>query len=61
MSSGEPVPFHEWKDKQIKKDSLPHLRVYRSREWYWQAYGNYCRKVRNEHKDTVGVGRSAIP
>ena len=47
---GEPIPFHEWKDKQIEKDSLPRLRVYRSREWYWQAYGNYCRKIRNEHQ-----------
>ena len=43
------LPFWKWKAEQVVKDSAAHgvFKHYREKEWYWQAYGNYCNKVRN--------------
>ncbi len=37
------LPFHEWKDIQVKKDSKEHnvFRFYKEREWYYKEYGKY--------------------
>lgn len=43
----EILPFHVWKDSQVKKDSLIHGCLYlRERDWYWSEYGRYCLKQR---------------
>lgn len=44
--------FHEWKDNEVKKDSLEHgvVRYYRSREWYYRHYGIYCLKWENDNQ-----------
>lgn len=44
----EPLPFHAWKDEQVKRDSIKYgvFRFYREREWYWREYGRYCAKLR---------------
>lgn len=44
----EPLPFHAWKDEQVKQDSIEHgvFRFYREREWYWREYGRYCTNLR---------------
>jgi len=43
-------PFHQWKEEQVKKDSLDNgvFRFYRQRDWYYRAYGSYVNKSRNE-------------
>lgn len=48
---GEPLPFHKWKDEQIKKDSEAQcvMKAYRSRDWYYTAYGAYCNKIRRQN------------
>lgn len=43
-----PIPFHQWKTEQIKKDSKDHgvFQYMRRKDWYWKKYGEYCRKIR---------------
>lgn len=56
----EPLPFHTWKDEQVKRDSIEHgvFRFYREREWYWREYGRYCTKLRlTPKKDPTWVAR----
>ena len=40
------MPFHKWKAEQVKADSVSNgvTLFFRSREWYWTAYGTYCKK-----------------
>lgn len=33
------LEFYQWKSKQIKIDGF-----IRDRYWYYQEYGNYCKK-----------------
>lgn len=42
------LPFHQWKEQQVKKDSLEHnvFKHYRERSWYHKAYGAYCNKYK---------------
>lgn len=53
----EILPFHEWKARQIAKDSEDPKakgRVLRSRDWYPRAYSGYVQKIRkqNEARDS---------
>ncbi len=45
-------PFHQWKHEQVQADSKARgvVLYYRLREWYWQAYGNCCQKIRNQKR-----------
>lgn len=42
------LPFHKWKDEQVKKDSESKgvILYFRPRHWYWQHYGVYVDKMR---------------
>ena len=44
------LPFSQWKDTQVAKDSLANnvFKFYRPRDWYYKAYGGYCNKFRLE-------------
>lgn len=38
------LPFHEWKDRQVKLDGFFH-----PKDWYFTKYGEYCERVRREY------------
>lgn len=48
------LPFHAWKDQQVKRDSAERgvHRFYRPRDWYYAAYGAYCAKLRAANPST---------
>lgn len=61
------LQFHKWKDNQISVDSELHKvqRYLRPRDWYYEAYGKYCNKMRklsllaNETGSNQGISRDA--
>lgn len=43
-----PLPFHQWKDAQVQKDSKANgvFRYYREQSWYWAEYGKFLNRAR---------------
>lgn len=50
MIDKKPIPFHEWKDKQLTKDKAANNGVsfFRAKEWYWSEYGRYIKKLETD-------------
>lgn len=44
------LPFHLWKDQQIKKDTEKIGKYFlREKEWYYKMYGDYVNKERSKN------------